>query len=448
MKHKANHSHFSPASLLACILLPLYLCSCSDEIRIEPESLLGEPGNVQVLSRLRTPEEAINIAATAWHMLDDGGVISRSGGRNIELSERITIIGGLAKGRSDSSDTLMYVVNYADNEGFAIISAVRNTPEVIAVTESGNFNSEGVQSNPGLQLYLTHAKEVLSDQINDSYYSPTDSVWVYDPRQPAIQEKTVVDTMWIKRIPNRVFVKWDQGAPYNFECPYDFNVSKNCLTGCAAVAIAQAISAFKAPVSMTLDYGVYNTRIDLDWSKLCSRAFHSTTDACNADNTYPTHQRIAQILRQIGEWGSCDYGVSSSGMKKVKYKEILHDKLGYDVSSLKQVKQYNLSDALKNSSTHKTVLLVRGNNKATGSGHVWVCDASKRYKIRSRHYVKEGRFGDWEVKYTDYGPEVCCNFFNWGWGGSANGYFADLDFNAREGNNYSVSSEYMVINFY
>lgn len=449
MKHSVKKSLAAFVPVLTGLALPMLLSSCSEEMGPEPENLSESKAKVQVLPKLRTPEEAVNIASTAWHLLDDGGVMSRSGGRNIDMSERINVIGSGSKGRADASDTLMYVVNYADNAGFAIISAVRDAPELIAVTESGNFNSEKVQSNPGLQLYLTDAKEILSEQAANPLYK-NDSVWVYDPRQPATQEKTVVDTVWIKKIPRRVLVKWNQDEPYNMECPYDVSSSKNCYAGCAPIAMAQIISTFKYPKTITVEYKnpSFHITYDINWDKICSIPWHFKDDVCDSDNSYPTHLRLAQIIRQIGEWGECDYGVDGSGMDKSMYNYVMHKKLGYQVEPLAGVQQYSLSNHLIYSDSYQTILLVRGNDNIDGSGHVWVCDASKRFKIRSRHYVKEGRFGDWEVKYTDYGPEVCLNYFNWGWGGAGNGYYADLDFDSKFNGNYSVTKQYMVIKWF
>lgn len=438
MKHSVTQLLAAFMPVFTGLSLPMVLSSCTEEMRLEQETLSDGNAKVQVLPRLRTPEEAINIAATAWHLLDDGGVMSRAGGRYIDLSERINVIRGNSKGRSEVADTLMYVINYADSAGFAIVSALRNTPELIAVTESGNFNSEEVQSNPGLQLYLTNAKEILSVQTANPLYK-NDSVWVYDPREPATQEKTEIDTIWIKKVPRRLMVNWGQKLPYNSECPIDISSGNQCVAGCGPVAIAMAFAAARRPSSLKLNYVGSEGEVVLRWDEILMELDHNN-DCCSS-LTYPVHKRIAQLIREIGHRGDAKYGASATSMKRSDIRDVLKTNglriFSYD--SWKDVRIHQISDNLFSSSGNNSVLLMRGTDRNTGEGHAWFCDASKRWKLQYKYYTKEGRFGSWELKHTYFGPELCFNYFNWGWQrGSANGYYADMNF-APDNTTYDFS---------
>ena len=85
------------------------------------------------------------------------------------------------------------------------------------------------------------------------------------------------------------------------------------------------------------------------------------------------------------------------------------------------------------------VLLVYGKNKLSiqETGHMWVCDGVKHYKIRSRYYQSNDQGLTWQLKADDYSQEVAYNFFNWGWDGYKCGYFLDLTFKPTSDQDYS-----------
>lgn len=58
--------------------------------------------------------------------------------------------------RSTDIDTLIYIVNFADNNGFAVLSAVDKDDPVYAVSDKGNYISGG--DNPeGVEFYMQNA---------------------------------------------------------------------------------------------------------------------------------------------------------------------------------------------------------------------------------------------------------------------------------------------------
>ena len=58
------------------------------------------------------------------------------------------------KTRSASiSDTLAYIINYANDEGFAIISTNKNVFPVLAFSEKGNFSCDNENARINFDLY-------------------------------------------------------------------------------------------------------------------------------------------------------------------------------------------------------------------------------------------------------------------------------------------------------
>ena len=114
-------------------------------------------------------------------------------------------------------DTLLYVFNFADNEGFSIISAVPGTDPIIAVTESGHYDAEEQTSNNGFNFYMKGVLERLSlNNRLDPYY------WY--------------DTLYVGEVVDKnVGVTWGQGNIYGQYCP-------NGYSGCVTTAIAQIMA--------------------------------------------------------------------------------------------------------------------------------------------------------------------------------------------------------------
>lgn len=68
--------------------------------------------------------------------------------------------------RSSNTDTLLYVVDLEDEQGFVVIAANRAVEPIMAVTEKGSFDSPEVQSNEGFQSFMAAANNYVS---NDTF---------------------------------------------------------------------------------------------------------------------------------------------------------------------------------------------------------------------------------------------------------------------------------------
>lgn len=72
-------------------------------------------------------------------------------------------------GSRTANDTLLFVVNYGNDNGFAIISAKKDHDGLLAVTNNGTY-TEGVEfDNPGMNMMMKNAIAYASIPI-DPYY--------------------------------------------------------------------------------------------------------------------------------------------------------------------------------------------------------------------------------------------------------------------------------------
>ena len=89
----------------------------------------------------RSYSEALNAAYNVINYIDDKGVM-RSNGENkkLDLENGVKYIvspsSSITKTSTNQLDTLMYVFNYENDEGFVIISASKMTPPILAFTDN------------------------------------------------------------------------------------------------------------------------------------------------------------------------------------------------------------------------------------------------------------------------------------------------------------------------
>lgn len=129
---------------LIYLALPLIVVSCQDsansDLQTSNEKLYAQSDSI------RTIDEAIDIANTA--AIEFFGENTRSEPRIATKSSNVTPIYAQLS-RSDEESPVLYVVNYDNDEGFAVITANSNLVPVLAVTEEGSY-TVGEVTNTGL----------------------------------------------------------------------------------------------------------------------------------------------------------------------------------------------------------------------------------------------------------------------------------------------------------
>lgn len=66
----------------------------------------------------------------------------------------------------NSNDTLLYIVNFDGNNGFALVSAKESFDGVVAYVEKGNLRPDDEIDNPGFQLFLGLMPQFLSSSLH------------------------------------------------------------------------------------------------------------------------------------------------------------------------------------------------------------------------------------------------------------------------------------------
>jgi hypothetical protein len=398
---------------ITMIAMPIFIASCDDDgFEYHDQDATDV---LTTSSKYRSLAEAYDIAlkASEWFNNDDAEQ-SRSNLRTIDYMRPAKVIRKHSS-RSSDDDTLMYVINYANNNGFAIVSALKNTPELIAVTMDGNYDPSEPTGNEGFDLYIDNAVSVLSDgllEVDTSALDPNGHI------QPAILEKTKIDTVWTAKIAPKAHVRWGQRGPAGALC-------SNKIAGCTNVALAMGMLGLRYPSVINISVAA-SKRLSLNWDSLSVHTnWNKIENDVNCTCSSSIQYDIALLCRQLGYLSGTTYSseessASSNGVTKaIKSLGFKYDK--YDYSKGLVAKYLTNSNAI----------LMYGFPE-NGSGHMWLCDGVRQYKIRSRYYTSNDAGKTWtQSGSATYGDERTYNFYNWGWG-TFMGYYLDMTFMAYE----------------
>ena len=199
---------------------------------------------------------------------------------------------------NEQEEAVAYVVNYEDNDGFAILAADTKLPPVISIGDEGNFNTQGfidfVQNRATRSNSEIHpAQEVQYAIINNSLLLPPIN---FNPSLLATDTTILLKCMPLVR------TKWDQGWPYNY---YSFNSdNEQTAAGCVPVAGAQTLASlcfhhnWRPTVQLSEDYYI-------DWYKINRMIFNGIYQLNG--NITDDVMAVASLIRAVGEDIGADY---------------------------------------------------------------------------------------------------------------------------------------------
>lgn len=299
----------------------------------------------------------------------------------------------------DAADTMMYVVNFDNDEGFAVLAADSRMPaDVLCITEKGHMSEE----------LFAAAKEALEgDGATD------DSLWVpmlllasaertrangVDPGDPGLIGGGPGGI-----IGPYVHTKWNQvGSPYDSLVPGPY-------AGCVIVAVAQ-IMAFEQYASTMTFNGVPCT-----WSAM--KTVYTYPNASYGGTTAGRSQ-VANFLYELGKPANCNATYNAGGSP------------ASDSDARKTLLNYGYSNVtLHYGPTGFTDVLHSIVRNQLFAGHPAYCGGM--INISSGHvWVIDGYFAG-------------LYHINWGWGGYSDGYYTCGVFDTSQRDSFaSIDSGY------
>ena len=296
----------------------------------------------------------------------------------------------LVKGKTTETE-LYYVFNRGEQEGYVIVSGDDQTRPVLGYTDEGEFDYAQLPDNmrywlEGYEqelLYLSQHPETLTEKPR---YAPTHEA-----------------------IAPMVTTRWNQGAPYNDECPMYFSLGRS-ITGCVATAMAQvlyyqrakSVSETQAAIPAYDTYTAHPTYGHLHVEGIPAGSpidWDNMLDSYGSGATAKQKLAVAQLMHYCGVSVQMDYTNSSSGANSYRVADAFNNYFGYGTAARYVYKNNGYTDDTWDALLYKELaegrpFYLSGQNSE--AGHAFVCDG----------YDGNG-----------------CFHINWGWGGSSDGYF-------------------------
>ena len=308
--------------------------------------------------------------------------------------------------------TILYHVFNIKGDGFVMISPFRNVVPVLGYSRYGEYTPE--DHPPQFESWMEqYRRQILYAVQNAANPSPDAEYYWQQLLGEGIFElpgkERAVDPMLIST--------WNQGLYYNQMCPEDpAGPGGHCYAGCVATAMGQVCYYFRWPLTGTGSYTYQHP----DYGTITAD-FGATEYKWNQMENSLSHPSlaVAELLFHLGVSVDMDYGPDGSGMwnHKAAYSLRTYFKYAPETQYLYR-DSTNLSwdSAIIAHLDRKIPLYYAGWSVPNVNGHAFVCDGYQG---------------------TDY------FHFNWGWGGSYDGYFY-LDELTPGGSNFNLAQEIII----
>lgn len=368
-------------SILGLLLIACLLGGCSNDTPLEPKAddFISSDHSKNDRSIM-----AIELANYAVNSISDSKTRAERSVQNVSSIK-------LPRTKSISAlpDSILYLVNFADKKGFAIVSLDYRLCPVYAVSDRGNLNLSDTLYNKGLSLVLNG----IFDNIAHTLSSTTRGNGLLPdvPITPGYDLIAKVSPL----IPEVVRNNWNQHYPFNSLCPkisFSPYVSpKSALAGCTAIAASTIMSYHKWPTS----YKSYN----FNWNSMISSTGNSD---------------LYQLISLLGDSENLQitYGLSDSPASPSYFKRTFENfRYKTDTYSGNQTVTKFDSTVAHTSINGKKPFIINGYTQDYTAGHTWVIDGSVTYKTNKDSQLD----GTYIFTYWH-----CV----WGWpDGEANGYY-------------------------
>jgi len=283
--------------------------------------------------------------------------------------------------------TTYYVFNYSGG-GFVIVSADDAVIPILAVSDTGYFDSE--MSNPSVKYWFNE----YNQQITDIITSNIDNTQTLEEWNKA-RSNTLRNSL--TEVGPLLTTTWDQNCYYNELCPYASCSCDHVWTGCVATTMSQLMKYHSFPEHGYLSHSYYHHEYYQQYANFDTTHY---SWAAMPNSVKSANQSVATIMYHSGVAVNMNYDREGSGAISEDVPWALMAYFNYDPLTISYKKQNNFTGTEWNNLIRSELEAGRpvyysGND--TKVGHAWVCDGYRS---------SDNKF-----------------HMNWGWSGSANGYY-------------------------
>lgn len=331
-------------------------------------SFVGLIGS-SVDARTLTPAEALARAL-------DNGKTSASHRAPLRKSPILTV--------GEQNSPSLYVFDQG-SEGYLVVSADDVAAPVLGYSTTGTIDPDNMPDN--LRWWLSQYKAEIEAATKNG--TPAYSQYSGNDRAPI---KPLLKTLW------------DQGEPYNNDCPQ--LAGNYTVTGCVATAMAQVMKYHEWPASFNADFSYTWAKAQ---SNLVWKEDNVTFDWANMLDVYNRGQynntqaaAVAKLMKACGYSVNMNYDIpqrGGSGAPSITIPLALVNTFGYDKDAHIEFRSFYGLDEWETiiyDNLKECGPVIYSGANGSGAGHCFVCDG----------YQSDGYF-----------------HFNWGWSGMSDGYF-------------------------
>lgn len=385
---------------LFLLLTAVFAVSCNHD------QFCSDPSDLSHSASVITIDEALSVLNEALATINP---VTKSGDAP-QIDEILTISQQDIRQNGNSTE-LVYVVNFAEDEGFALLSADSRLPDqIIAIVENGSMDSHlKIQNRNRLEtkgaLFSDSSTLFLENLLRrylingDGGEDDNDDDDDGDYSSPDINEKIDTGSGSGSSSQSPILrLLWDQIEPFNNLSPMKSGV--RCYAGCVPVALGMILTHNRFPTTYTIGGHVLN------WDEMGE--MHTYYDRWNEVGK----DDVAMLLSDIGKWCNAVYTKDWTFATPASAKNYM-ESVGYSNATLHS--SYDENEVLPMLWDGKPVFIAALPDLISlffdkhDAGHAWVIDG----------YFKM--------------PEILLMHCNWGWGGICNGYYASRVFDTKKG---------------
>ena len=306
-----------------------------------------------------------------------------------------------------SIDTLLYFVNFADNQGFAVVAADKRTSPILALIDKGNYKAGDLsqEDNPGFLSFLDYA---VKHEIENTHDNNENSKNVRSFKYRGWQISEIAYPL--------LKVNWGQGYPYNIFCP-GYKDMPHANTGCVITAFAQICSFYKVPKE--LSWNSYGTWVHwtYNWDRIISDCKKNDGNILNRSTYSDTAEEVASLMNYLGLAFRAKYE-RETGASVDDAINFVNGSNWFHATPVQDYNEHNIFVNIRNGN----LVLGRGNAE---KGKTWIF--FNKYS-RGHAWIYDGFINGISPKGKEYNLLHC----NWGWNGYKNGYYYCRVFNTND----------------
>lgn len=365
--------------------------------------------------------EAIEEVRQVWAAIHNSQ--ETKGNYEFPTIQNISIVSNKVKTKSADESGLAYVINFENDEGFAVVRMNKEYEPIIALTESGSLDPQKLLNKSA--VFENDIEELIYDVLGSSLYYEPEPLDFSSGVGPADTGDIEIGVWYTDTVVGPLtHTKWNQNYPFNMYMPELKDSVANFASykgryaaGCTMVAVCQMMVTNGHPISFDGEHKRFylpplkTISNYSNYSSFSPYKYDDITDASIISNT----KNVADLLYTFGLM--CDASNKPSGAtgahpdNAFKRLALLDNDYyrNYEKKSYSYKGDHKDLEACLDKGKPVVIYGYEETNESSLIGHSWLVDG---YMYRHSNYSNA-------FKYTSQ-----LFHFNWEYQGRYDGYYA------------------------